>query len=144
MKRPLLMVVVALMVVALLPVLPARAQQSSQNWASCNNEGDSVTLDVQIAACTAIITAHSENSKNMAIAYNKRGLAYYRNGDDDHAIADLGQSIKLNARDATVFINLGDAYTDKGDYDSAIPNFNNAIFMNPQLQPRSLVAATRS
>ena len=132
MKRPLLIAVVATMFVAIVPMFPAWAQQSSQDWTSCKNEGDAVALDVQIAACTAIIASRVD-SKNMAIAYDKRGVAYDKNGDYDHAIADLNQSIKLNARDPVVFSDLGDAYTSKGEYDAAIPAFTNAIVMNPKL-----------
>ncbi len=60
MKRPLLIAVVATMFVAIVPMFPAWAQQSSQDWTSCKNEGDAVALDVQIAACTAIIASRGE------------------------------------------------------------------------------------
>ena len=132
-KKPLFMAVIATLLLANMPLFPAWAQQSSPNWMSCSNDAGAVTVEAQIAACTAIITSRGESGKSLATAYDKRGLAYYKNGDDDRAVADFGQSIKLNARDPIVFVHLGDAYTDKGVYDAAIPSFNNAIFMDPRL-----------
>jgi len=50
--------------------------------------------DEPVAACTRILALNP----NDAFAYNNRGLAYFRNGDYDRAIADADQAIELNPK----------------------------------------------
>lgn len=63
--------------------------------------------------------------------YNERGVRYYDNGDDDRAIADYTQAIRLNPNDAAAYYNLGLAYAAKGDPGRAIADIEAALRINP-------------
>lgn len=47
---------------------------------------------------------------NYALAYNNRGLAYYKLKQIDHAMADYDQAINLDPKLASAFSNRGLAY----------------------------------
>ena len=47
--------------------------------------------------------------------YSSRGLAYYRKGDYDRAIADFNQALIRDPRDDRSLLNRGLAYLKKGD-----------------------------
>lgn len=72
------------------------------------------------------------NPRN-AEAYNRRGLAYHEDDQDDAAIADYRKAIELNPRYAEAYSNRAAVYTDQrevGDkrrYDQAIADCSKAI-----------------
>jgi tetratricopeptide (TPR) repeat protein len=86
--------------------------------------------DVRIAGCTALIQAGQETTKNLSVIYNNRGTAYDRKGDNDRAIEDYNDAIRLNPNFANAFRDRGLAYYAKRDYDHAIEDFNEAIRLN--------------
>ena len=88
----------ALASAAVMLVLAPAAAQISQNWAGCVNQGDAFPADQRISACTSIIQSGRETRRNLAIAYYSRGLAYYDKGDDDRAIADYNEAIRLDPK----------------------------------------------
>ena len=84
-----------------------------------------------------------------AIAFNNRGIAYHDKGDNDRAIADYDEAIRLDPKFARAFINRGNAYRDKGDNDRAIADYNEAIRLDPKYamalqQSRQRLRATRA
>ena len=87
--------------------------------------------DLSIGGCTAMIQSGRETPENLARAFSHRGLAYARKGQDDSAIQDLDQAIRLNPNDAEAFSNRGYAYNGKREYDSAIQDLDQAIRLNP-------------
>jgi TonB family protein len=63
-----------------------------------------------------------------------RGVAYYRKGDNDNAIKDLDEAIRLQANtpfSVYAYINRGAAYQAKGQRDKALADFNQAIRLSP-------------
>ena len=54
-----------------------------------------------------------------------------RNGNHDHALADLTRAIELDPNDAAGPHNRGVVYSNKRDWDSAIADFTRAIELNP-------------
>jgi len=62
-----------------------------------------------------------------------RGQAFmYRNkGDNDRAIADFNEAIRLKPNDASAYNNRGLAYAAKGDDDHATADFNEAARLKP-------------
>jgi tetratricopeptide (TPR) repeat protein len=120
----------AALITATLLALPAIAQTQQQiDW--CNgNTG--ATPELQISSCTAVIESGRHEGKNLANAFNNRGLAYNKKGQYDRAIQDLDQAIQLNPQHALAFINRGLAYNNKGQYDRAIQDYDQAIRLNPQ------------
>src|SRR5665647_1764803 len=91
----------------------AHAQLSPQ-WQGCTgNPG--IEWDQQIKSCTALITSGQEATENLSIAYYNRALAYENKDDDEHAIADYSEAIRLNPSDAEAHFYRGLARARKGD-----------------------------
>ena len=67
-----------------------------------------------------------------AIHYFK-GVAYFKKGQNDKAIAEYNKAIEINPRLAEAYANRGLAYAQgKGQFDQAISDFNKAIGINPR------------
>jgi tetratricopeptide (TPR) repeat protein len=74
-------------------------------------------------------------------AYYNRGRAHLKKGENDLAIADLGEAIRLARNDksfndnksftASAFYSRGIAYACKGDNDQAIRDYTDAITLKP-------------
>jgi tetratricopeptide (TPR) repeat protein len=85
--------------------------------------------DEDIAACTRVIAA---GRGNLAWAYSSRGIAYLAKGDNDRAIADYDQAIRLDPKLRSAYYNRGTAYQAKGDNDRAIADYDQAIRLDPK------------
>jgi tetratricopeptide (TPR) repeat protein len=81
------------------------------------------------------LAAVKAEQERQAKAAADRGLAYLKNGDNDRAIADYNEAIRLNPNYALAFANRGIAYHNKGDNDRAIIDYNEAIRLNPNYAP---------
>jgi lipoprotein NlpI len=66
------------------------------------------------------------------MAFLGRGIAFSDKGDNDRAIADFNEAIRLDPKSAMAFDNRGSAYHDKGDNDRAIADYNEAIRLDPE------------
>jgi tetratricopeptide (TPR) repeat protein len=108
---------------------PARAQQSP-DWTACF--ASQQDPDAGVRGCTAIITAGRERGRNLAIAYNNRGDAYWEKNDLDRALADYNQAIRADRAYATAFVNRGLVWRDKNDVERAIADFSEAIRLAPR------------
>ena len=122
----------ALASMAVIVMLGPAAAQSSQRWAWCVNQGGTFSADQRINGCTSIIQSGRESRRNLAIAYYSRGLAYYDKGDDDRAIAEFNEAIRLDPKFAYAYSSRGLAYDHKGDLDRADPDYNEAIRLDPK------------
>ncbi|WP_375509532.1 tetratricopeptide repeat protein [uncultured Nostoc sp.] len=67
-----------------------------------------------------------------ALAYNRRGDAYYRLGDYEQAQADSSQAILLNPQDANAYFDRGFALSELGKYKEAIADYTQAINLNSE------------
>ncbi|WP_258002635.1 tetratricopeptide repeat protein [Fischerella thermalis] len=56
-----------------------------------------------------------------------RGIAYYRQGKYDLAIADYNQTLSINSKSVDAYINRGIAYRRQGKYKLAIADYHRAI-----------------
>jgi tetratricopeptide (TPR) repeat protein len=119
----------AVLVGTALLVATAGAQPSPE-WHSCTGEPD-VDWDQQIRSCTALIQSDRESVHNRAIAYNFRGNSYYAKGDNDRAITDYNEAVRLDPMYESAYVNRGLSYYVKGDSDLAIAHFRKALQLNP-------------
>jgi tetratricopeptide (TPR) repeat protein len=116
----------------LLPLAFASLVHAQDNtWAMCDAISPGVNLDASIRACTAVIESQPESLVRRALAHLNRANGYQFKGDNDKAIADYDQSIRLNPGDARAFYSRGNAYSGKGQHDRAIGDFSQALTLNP-------------
>ena len=118
-------------VAAIVIVAPAVAQLS-QKWAWCVNQGGAFSADQRINGCSSIIKSGGETRGNLSVAYHSRGLAYYDKGDDDRAIAEYNEAIRLDPKFAQAYSSRGLAYDHKGDLGRAETDYNEAIRLDPK------------
>jgi len=109
---------------------PPASAEESETWKKCRNENRAFDLDVQIASCTTIIKSGRENQNSQSNAYLNRGNGYYNNDDNDRALTDYNESIRLNPKNAIAYDMRANAYSDMGDHDRAISNYNESIKLN--------------
>jgi tetratricopeptide (TPR) repeat protein len=106
--------------------LPAVATaQDSQTCANSSGDGG-------IAICTREITSGKYTGPNLARRYYNRGVSYSAKDDNDRAIADYSEAIRLDPTLYPPLINRGLAYFDNNDYGRAITDFSEAIRLNPK------------
>ena len=67
----------------------------------------------------------------VPLAYNNRGLVYYKTGQFDKAAADFQEAVTLRPSYLDAYSNLGMAYYQIGRMDRAIENFDKAISLEP-------------
>ena len=109
---------------------PAAAQSAQQlRW--CNNE-DGATSDMAIGGCTALIKSGNFSGRDLAIAYTNRGSAYDDKRDEDRAIADHDQAIRIDPKLDLAYNNRANAHSRKGEEDRAIADYDAAIRLNPK------------
>jgi tetratricopeptide (TPR) repeat protein len=109
---------------------PAAAQSEQQvRW--CNGEGHA-TPDLMIKGCTALIRSGKFSGQDLAVAFTNRGSAYDDERDEDRAIADHDQAIKIDPTLDLAFNNRANAYGRKGEIDRAIADYDEAIRLNPK------------
>ena len=89
--------------------------------------------EAAIADCSRSIKSGKPKGRDLAAYYNNRAVAYRARGDNDRAIADLNEAIRLDPKLAMAFNNRGNAYNAKGDNDRAIADFNETIRLDPKL-----------
>jgi Tfp pilus assembly protein PilF len=87
--------------------------------------------DQRIRVCTAVIQSGQESPGNMAIAFASRGLAYHHKEQDELAVQDYDQAIRLKPDYAAAFTNRGVAYDEAYQYDRAIQDYDQAIRLAP-------------
>ncbi|HEX6830303.1 MAG TPA: tetratricopeptide repeat protein [Methyloceanibacter sp.] len=106
---------------------PAQADDSA-DWQLCTGAGSTSNTE----SCTRIIERGESSDSDLSVAYSNRGLGNANLGDNDSAIADLGQALRLDPRNAIAYNNRGFTYNNKGEYDRAIADLDQAIALNPE------------
>ncbi len=92
------------------------------------NKYDAANYEGAIQDFNQLIELEPKN----ALAYNKRGDAYYRLGDYEQAQADSSEAILLNPQDANAYYDRGFALYGLGKYKEAIADYTQAIKLNSQ------------
>jgi tetratricopeptide (TPR) repeat protein/V8-like Glu-specific endopeptidase len=97
--------------------------------AACSNSA--VAADVAIAACTSAIRSGAVQGTGLAAAYLNRGDRYADRGDDDRAIADYTEAIRLNSKSDNAFYRRSLIYAKSKEHDRAVADANEALRLNP-------------
>jgi tetratricopeptide (TPR) repeat protein len=105
--------------------------QIAKEW-NCAGTSD-VASDVQIGGCTAAIQSGKFRGKDLARAFHTRGEAYQAGGDDERAVADFNEAIRLDPNFAPAYARRGVAFGRKGELDRAIADFTEAVRLDPKL-----------
>jgi tetratricopeptide (TPR) repeat protein len=63
--------------------------------------------------------------------YNLRGSAYYDKGEDDIAISDFNDALRMGPPSGIIFHNRGNAWRSKGEYAKAIADYDQSIKLGP-------------
>src|ERR1700722_904883 len=114
--------------ISVLPNAGLSLAQNPRDWGQCiGREGPSV--DVVIEGCTAVIQSGQAPPKNLATAFDNRGVAERLKGEYDHALQDYEQALRLNPNNANAHNNRGIIYRIKGDYGRAIADYDEAIWL---------------
>jgi tetratricopeptide (TPR) repeat protein len=106
--------------------------QLSPLWKSCTGNPD-IDWDLQIKNCTALIQSGQEATENQSIAFYNRALAYENKNDDERAIADYSEAIRLNPTDAEAQFYRGLARQRKGDKAGGEADVAEAKRINPNI-----------
>jgi tetratricopeptide (TPR) repeat protein len=123
MRRSILMLTV---LTAALWSAPGVAQQKKQLGPLCTT--DTTPADQQIDACNKIIALKVFSGEQLATTYFWRAVGWNKKGNYAQVIADATEALKLKP-DIAIYNLRGSAYYDKGEYDIAIADFNDALRM---------------
>jgi|SRR6266446_6952130 tetratricopeptide (TPR) repeat protein len=107
----------------------ALVAQTAKEWSQCAGREGPIA-DVIIGGCSAMIQAGQGSPKQLATAFNNRGVAYKSKGEFDRALEDYNQAILLNPSFASAYNNRGVIYRLKGDYNRAIRDYDEAIWLD--------------
>jgi tetratricopeptide (TPR) repeat protein len=107
-------------------IVPDLAQTAPEWKCTLNPE---ISWDEVITECTSAINSGKYVGKDAAWAYNVRGTAYFFKGDNDRAIADYNEAIRLDPKYAFAYNGRGNAWQDN---DRAIADYNEAIRLDPK------------
>lgn len=111
--------------------VPAMAKDAA-HAEECNDwRGQRFSLEARIAGCAATIKSGLYQGTDLAKFYVNSGIAWHDKGDQDRAIADYGQAIKLDPANAKAYDNRGNARKANGQSDLAIADFDQAIKLDP-------------
>jgi tetratricopeptide (TPR) repeat protein len=105
----------------------AQTQQQS-DW--CFGK-DNATPDLQISGCSALIQSGKHTAKQLADIFFFRGVAHTKKGDQDRAMGDYKEAIKIFPNFPHALINIGLIYCRKGDDDRSIQSIQRALELTP-------------
>jgi tetratricopeptide (TPR) repeat protein len=105
-------------------VVPVSAQTCEANRTA--------SPDDVIKACTQLISSGRDNGTKLAHYYNERGVALTSKHDNNRAIEDFSNALKINSRSSVVYHNRGVSYHNIGDEKRAIEDYGRAIEIDPK------------
>src|SRR5262249_25776683 len=87
--------------------------------------------DAAIAACTRAIASGDYHGPVLEKLYYDRAFEYYNKRDNDRAIADYNEVIRIDPDYADAFYGRGNAWSKKFNDARAIADWNHAIRLDP-------------
>jgi tetratricopeptide (TPR) repeat protein len=107
--------------------------QGKQLYGRGYNEMVSGHYDVAIALYGAASRRKMLDSTTLALAYGNRGWCYTKKENDDQAIQDFTESIRLDSHPLYSVFDRGLAYVRKGEYEKARADLNVTLGKDPNL-----------
>lgn len=95
---------------------------------ACHLKGEP---DRVIAACSRLLARDALDGVSRRDAFRSRGVAYYRRGDYDRALADLAESIRLAPAVAGLYGDQANVYYFKREYSRAVAGYDMALQLDP-------------
>jgi tetratricopeptide (TPR) repeat protein len=83
-----------------------------------------------LAACSRLIGRGKMRGADLASIYFRRAKIYFSKGDDDNAIKDFTNVIRLNPSSVAAFNERGLSFAGNGEHDRAIDDYTEAIRLN--------------
>jgi lipoprotein NlpI len=117
-------------ILCLVPLLAAPAF-GQNGWNADAQTCQDQSGDPAIDACTRAIASGQLSQTNLAETYMNRGVEWRHKGDNDRAMADYDEAIRLNPNDAMTYNDRANIWADKGDLSHAIADYDQAIRLNP-------------
>ncbi|RPI30218.1 MAG: tetratricopeptide repeat protein, partial [Hyphomicrobiaceae bacterium] len=108
---------------------PSAAQTVADHLAACKS--DSPDLKGRIQACGRAIEGAQDNEELRAEALLQRGVLYEMFGDQEAAIADYSEILKIDASSAIAYFNRGNVRDRLGQPDLALKDYTEAIRLDP-------------
>ena len=118
----------AVIAIVAVTVLAFCRPAEADDRATCKNASGEVAID----ACSRAIASGKYKGRSLSLLYTNRGVEYGAKDDNDRAITDHDQAIRLDPKNALAFNNRGKAYIAKRDNDRAIADYDQAIRLNPK------------
>jgi tetratricopeptide (TPR) repeat protein len=118
----------ALFAMTLLSETAAAQSQQQIEWCEGKHEA---TPDLIIGGCTAVIQSGKFQPKQLSLAFKLRGDALRRKGEDDKALVDFDQAIKLNAENSSAFAARGLLFDSRKQGDRAVRDLATATRIDP-------------
>jgi len=114
------------------PVVAAAQIKEERSWCS---DRQGISAEIRIQSCTAVIERGGDSSKQQAINFKSRGIAYFQKQDYDRAVQDFNQAIKLNSRYSTAFHQRCWTLAAINRLDDALKDCTEALRLRPQFVP---------
>jgi tetratricopeptide (TPR) repeat protein len=112
-----------------LSICAATVPAQADDWTLCQD--GSVAPGVSIAACTRAIGSGYYRTHDLSVLHYNRGVSYRQQSNDDAALADYSEAIRLDPGYEKPFNNRGNVRKDKGDIDGALADYSEAIRIKP-------------
>jgi energy-converting hydrogenase Eha subunit A len=109
--------------------------------------GFSVAMALMLVCCLSILTVRQtaiwkdslslwtyvieKGPGKIPLAYNNRGMVFFKAGVFDKAIADFDQAIGMDPEYAKAYYNRGSTYDKMGELDKAIVDYRKTISLDP-------------
>jgi len=114
------------------PIVAAAQIREERKWCS---DRQGISTEIRIQSCTAVIERGGDSSKQQAVNFKSRGIAYFQKHDYDRALQDFDQAIKLNSRYSTAFHERCWTLAAVNKLDDALKDCTEALRPRPQFVP---------
>lgn len=110
---------------------PVTADTVELAWERCNGPG---VASFRISQCSAVIGFADSAPERRAAALIVRGSLRADEGQYMRALGDIGRAMRLDSRNAQIYLQRGIIHQAQGAFDIAVRDFDRALALQPGLQ----------